>query len=56
MSERSARPRAARLRGIVAGSVALVSLLILVGQSVAIGAGQGELAAVRAATDPDSRA
>ena len=46
-----ARPRAARLRGIITGSVALVALLILVGQSVAIGAGQGELAGVRAATD-----
>lgn len=46
-----ARSRAARLRGIVAGSVALVALLVLIGQSVAIGAGQGELARVRAATD-----
>jgi len=45
------RPRAARSRGILIGGVALVALLMLAGQSIAIGAGQGELAAVRAATD-----
>ena len=45
------RPRAARTRGILVGGVALVALLMLAGQSIAIGAGQGELAAVRAATD-----
>jgi hypothetical protein len=47
----SALPRAARLRGILTGSVAIVALLVLVGQTVAIAAGQGELARVRAATD-----
>ena len=46
-----ARPRAARLRGLIVGGVALSALLLLVGQSIAIGAGQGELARVRAATD-----
>ena len=46
-----ARPRAARLRGLIVGGVALSALLLLVGQSVAIGAAQGELARVRAATD-----
>jgi hypothetical protein len=45
------RPRAARLRGIIIGSVAVSALLLLIGQSVAIGAGQGELAALRQATD-----
>jgi hypothetical protein len=39
------------LRGILVGVVALSALLILVGQTVAIAAGQGELAAVRQATD-----
>jgi hypothetical protein len=43
--------RSARLRGLVLGAIAVASLLVLVGQSIAIGAGQGELAAVRAATD-----
>jgi hypothetical protein len=47
----AARPRAARLRGFIVGGVALSALLLLVGQSIAIGAGQGELARVRAATD-----
>jgi hypothetical protein len=45
------RPRAARLRGIVIGLVALSALLVLVGQTIAIAAGQGELAGVRQATD-----
>ena len=45
------RPRAARMRGILVGVVALSALLMLAGQSIAIGAGQGELAAVRQATD-----
>ena len=42
------RPRTNRLRGIIVGVVALSALLMLAGQSIAIGAGQGELAAVRA--------
>jgi hypothetical protein len=46
-----ARPRAARLRGLIVSGLALAALLLLVGQSIAIAAGQGELAAVRAATD-----
>jgi hypothetical protein len=46
-----ARSRAARMRGILAASVALVALLVLIVRSVAIGAGQGELARVRDATD-----
>ena len=41
------RPRTVRLRGIIVGGVAVSALLLLAGQSVAIGAGQGELAAVR---------
>ena len=45
------RPRASRMRGILVGVVALSALLMLAGQSIAIGAGQGELAAVRQATD-----
>jgi hypothetical protein len=45
------RPRVSRLRSIIAGAVAVSGLLVLLGQSIAIGAGQGELAAVRAATD-----
>ena len=45
------RPRTNRLRGIIVGVVALSALLMLAGQSIAIGAGQGELAAVRQATD-----
>ena len=44
-------PRRPVARHLIVGSVALLALLVLVGQSVAIGAGQGELAAVRDATD-----
>jgi len=51
MTDRRARPRPTRLRGLIVGSVALLALLVLAGQSIAIAAGQGELAAVRAATD-----
>jgi hypothetical protein len=51
MTDRSARPRAVRMRGLVVGGVALLALLVLAGQSIAIAAGQGELAAVRDATD-----
>ena len=46
-----ARPRPSRLRSAIVGAVALSGFLVLLGQSIAIGAGQGELAAVRAATD-----
>jgi hypothetical protein len=44
------RPRATRLRGIVVELVAVSALAILIGQTIAIGAGQGELGAVRNAT------
>jgi hypothetical protein len=47
---RSTNP-ATRLRALLVSAVAVASLLLLAGQSIAIGAGQGELAAVRAATD-----
>ena len=45
------RSRATRLRGIFVGVVTVVALVILVGQTVAIAGGQGELAGVRQATD-----